>query len=75
MIVIEHNGRGIVREGSFHDLARMNGSAVDGSAEEILNGDQAMAAVQVQCAENLVVAGTQMDFEKFPGERGRGEYR
>jgi hypothetical protein len=73
MIVIEHDGRRIVREGSFHDLARMDRSAVDRAAEEILRGDQAMAAVQVEYAENLVLARTKMDFEKFPRERGRGK--
>jgi hypothetical protein len=75
MIVVEDHGRGIVRESRLHDLARMNRGAVDRAAEEILNGDQAMAAVQVQCAENFVVAGTEMDLEEFPRERGRGQYR
>src|ERR1700733_272659 len=74
MIVVEHKGRGIVREGSFYDLARMHRSAVDRAAEEILNGNQAMAAVQMQRAKNFVLAGTEMDFEEFPRERRGGEH-
>jgi len=53
----------------------MNRSAVDRAPEEILNGDHAMAAVQVQRAEDFVLAVTEMDFEEFPRERRRGEHR
>ena len=46
MVVIEHDGRGVVPEGRLHDLSRMNGCTADRAAEEVLDGDQPMPAVE-----------------------------
>jgi hypothetical protein len=37
-----------VRESLFHDLARVHARAVDRAAEQFLEGNQAMAVVQMQ---------------------------
>jgi hypothetical protein len=47
VVVCQDDGGGVVLERLLDDFARMYRCAVDGAAEEVLAGDQAMAGVEV----------------------------
>jgi hypothetical protein len=53
-VVREDDSGGVVFEGLLHDFAGVSACAVDGAAEEVLAGVQAMAVVEVDQREYLV---------------------
>lgn len=44
------DGRGVMREGLFHDFTRVHARAVDRAAEQFLEGNQAVPVVEMQAA-------------------------
>src|SRR5438445_11768849 len=54
MVMREDHGRGVVRETTSHDFARMYAGAVDGATEQFLERNHAMALVEEQAGEYLV---------------------
>ena len=59
MVVIEHYGCRVVFEGCLDDLSRMDRGAADCAAEQILDRDQSMPAVEMQHTKDLMLAGAQ----------------
>jgi hypothetical protein len=55
MVVNENDGCGISRQGSLDDLPRMHTGAIDGAAEQFLEGDQPVPGIQVQAAPTILV--------------------
>ena len=56
-VIVRHDDRGgISLQRQLDDLPRMHARAVDGAAEQFLEGDQAVPVVEVQAAERLVAA-------------------
>src|ERR1700686_1791288 len=53
----------------------MHSGAVDGAAKQLLKGDESVAVVQVQAAENLVRPVTQLRQEESAGRLGGRERR
>jgi hypothetical protein len=47
------------------DFPRMDGSSIECPAEEIFNRDKPMSCVQVQEAEHLIIAASEMDPQKL----------
>ena len=54
MVVVEDDRCRVALEDGFDDLPRMDRGSIDGSAEEIFCGDEAMPVVQVQYAKGFV---------------------
>ncbi len=54
VVVSEDHRCGIAAERLLDDFARMHAGAVDGAAKQLVEGDQAVAVVQVQAAEQLM---------------------
>ena len=50
VVVGEYHRCRIVRERLAQDLTRVHAGAVDGAAEQLLEGDQAVAVIEVQAA-------------------------
>jgi hypothetical protein len=75
VVVREDDRGGVVLEGLFDDLAGMYGGAVDGAAEELLAGYQAMAAVEVDERENFVRMMCQSGRQVVSGRSRRGQCR
>jgi len=50
VVVRQDYRRGVVRERLAQDLARVHAGTVDGAAEQLLEGDQPVAVIQVQAA-------------------------
>ena len=50
MIMRQYDRGGIAGQRLLHYLARMHAGAVDGAAEQLIEGDQAMPIVQMQAA-------------------------
>ena len=75
MVVREdHCGR-IVRECLPHHFARVHARAVDRAAKEFVEGDQAMAVVEVQAAEHLVRPVAQLGDEELRRVARRVQHR
>jgi len=70
----DHCGR-VVRERLPHDFTRVHAGAVDGAAEEFVEGDQTMPAVEMQAAEHLVWPVAQLGDEEFRRVVRRVEHR
>src|SRR5450631_7228 len=73
MYVGEDDLGGVVLEGFFHDFAGMNGGAVDGTAEEVLSGDEAAVVVEIDQGEDFVRELGESGDEIVGGDSGRGE--
>ena len=56
----------VVAKRAAHDLARVHRDAVDGAAEELLEGDDAVAAVEEETGENLAGVGAKPGGEVAP---------
>ena len=50
VVVSEDQGCRVVQQGLPQDLAGVNARAIDGAAEELLEGNEPMAVVEVQAA-------------------------
>lgn len=74
-VVVEDDGSGVSYECRFDHLSRVSRGAVDRAAEEILDGNQTVTAVEVQHTEDLVLAGAEVHAEKLAGERRGREHR
>lgn len=75
MVVRKDHRRRVVRECLPHDFARMHAGAVDRAAEELVEGDQAMAVVEVQAAEHLVRPVAQLGDEELGRVARRIQHR
>src|SRR5690606_22462431 len=53
VVVAHDHRRGIAGQGTAHDFARVHLGAVDGAAEQFLEGERAMAGIQEQHGEYL----------------------
>jgi len=54
-------------QGLTQYFARMHAGAIDGAAEQFFKGDETMAVVEVQAAEDLIGAVPQLGREEAPG--------
>jgi hypothetical protein len=68
----DHRG-GVVFEGLFKYLARIDRCAVDGAAEEVFAGDELVAFGEVDDAEDFVIELGEPDSQVVGGDSGRGE--
>ena len=59
VVVGEDDGRAIQLQAALHHLARVHAGAVDGPGEQNLVADDAMAVVQEQAGEHLVLEAAQ----------------
>jgi hypothetical protein len=50
VVVSEDQGCRVVQQGLPQDLAGVNARAIDGAAEELLEGNEPMAVVEIQAA-------------------------
>ena len=69
----EDDGGGVVHEHAAHDLARVDARAVDGAAEEGLEGDDAVAVVEEEGGEDLGAEAAQSGFGVAAGVAGGAE--
>lgn len=67
MIVRKDDRCGVVRERLSQHFARVHAGAVDGAAEELFEGDQAVSFIEIKTAENLIRPITQLRIEKASG--------
>ena len=74
MVVGQDERCGVVRERLAQHLTRVHRCAVDGAAEQFLEGDQAVAVVEVEAAEDLVGTVSQLRRQEAAGV-GRGVQR
>ena len=63
----EDDGRGIQLQAAFHHLARVHAGAIDGAGEQNLIADDAVAVVQEQAGEHLVLEAAQPGPDVGPG--------
>src|SRR5215475_8655569 len=75
MVMGENERRGIVRQSLAQHLPRMYPGTVDRAAEELLEGDEAVAVVEKQAAEDFVGSIAQLRHEKGPRGVGSAERR
>ena len=71
VVVGQDDGRGIARQRLLDHFARVHAGAVHRAAEQLVEADQAMPAVEKQAAEHLVWAVAQSGNEEIPAV-GRG---
>ena len=57
VVVEEHQGRGVVVQGSLGDDPGMHLAAIDGAGEEVLGGDDPVLGVQEHGTEDFVRQG------------------
>ena len=67
MVVGEDHGGCVARQRLPDDLPRMHTGAVDGTAEQLLEGDQPMPGIQVHAAEHLIGSIAQLREQKAAG--------
>src|SRR5690606_30978910 len=67
VVVADDHRRGVARQGAAHHFARMHLGAVDGAAEQLLEGERAMAGIQEQRGEDLAGMPAQALGEIAPG--------
>jgi hypothetical protein len=69
-----HDGGSIVGKCALDDFPRMDGGAVDRAAEEILNSDQAVPAVEMEHTKDFMLASAQVNPEELASQRRRGQH-
>src|SRR5215469_17431253 len=67
MVVGEDHRRRVVQQYLPQHLARVHAGAVDRAAEELLEGNEPMAVIEIEAAEYFVGAITQLGHEKGAG--------
>src|SRR5215470_3824459 len=75
MVVGEDQRRGIVRQSLAQHLPGVHPRTVDRAAEQLLEGDEAVAVVEEQTAEDFVGPIAQLRNEKSPRGFGSAERR
>ncbi len=73
MVVADDHRGGVVRQRAPGDLARMHFGAVDGAAEQLLEGERAVASVEEQRGEDLLRLVAQAPGEVAAGGARVGE--
>ena len=66
----QYNGCGIDGESLLDDLSWVNGSAVDGAAEEFIEAQHTVAIIEVQAAKYLVIEVLHARLQEGLGVRG-----
>src|SRR6185312_8629043 len=75
MVVRENHRRGVMLERLTQHISRMDLGAVHRSAEELLEGDEAAATIEIEAAEGLVIETPQAQPQKFAYLRRPGYNR
>jgi hypothetical protein len=73
VIVREDNCCGVDRKRPLDDFSRVNAGAVDGTAEQLLERQDAMPVVEVQAAKYLVGSVPQAGQQELFGIRGAAD--
>jgi hypothetical protein len=73
MPVHKHQGRAVQTQGLLDDFARVDGSAVDGSAEELDVLNQSVPRVQCQKSEHFVIESAEFEFQELRGPLRTGQ--
>ena len=63
MIVDQDHGGGVMSQGLLYDLSRVDAGRVDGAAEQLLEADHAVLAVEKYGTEHLVLVVLQQDLQ------------
>ena len=73
MLMREHQRGRIPLERLLHDLARIDGGAVDRAAEELHELDEAMPVVEKEATKGLEFPRAELDREEIAHRLGRGQ--